>query len=469
MRKERARSETAVCSAPLESKSWLSRKVGIRDVLLCSGALVAGCTYVAFWDVIWGAALPERKATLWEIPVMLLLAIIAWFLAIAVHEIGHFVGGVLNGARPFALSIGTGRPLLRFRCFGVQVVIGWFWSSGYVLAQQLNSSGYRRRKVLEVFAGSLANLLVACVVLASARGADYAAWLGGDGNFFAQLFLGFFVAFNFFGIVNLIPVDSQSSIAPHNDGLLIYQLLTMNRKELKKSMEAEKFVSWQQVADDGTIKLRPERVRSLSWKSDDPTELLVLASYVTEGDPAERDYPLAARIYFRIADEPALETSLLEPKDALDWALSMALLGNVIATTHRDRAEADARKLVAMAPPDDAAAKLAHEDTLGTVLIELGKYGEGMALLERVYRETKRTADQQYSSAYLALACALLGRSDEAKVWLDKAQFLNAPLEITTRVERALGETLGKSTLSRKGSEDESAAHPDAERGRAGP
>jgi tetratricopeptide (TPR) repeat protein len=65
------------------------------------------------------------------------------------------------------------------------------------------------------------------------------------------------------------------------------------------------------------------------------------------------------------------------------------------------------------------------QNTRAAVLIRLGRVEEGMALLQKISTLRHRPREQAYDACWLAVGSALLGRPEEARRYLEKAQQLD--------------------------------------------
>lgn len=108
---------------------------------------------------IWAALSPRATGPM--LLVQLVTTVVAMFIAAPIHEVGHAALGRLAGLTVHAIDIGSGTPRLKRRVFGVPVTIRTVPIGGLTLASHGEVRGYRRRQLLYILGGPLANLLTA--------------------------------------------------------------------------------------------------------------------------------------------------------------------------------------------------------------------------------------------------------------------------------------------------------------------
>jgi hypothetical protein len=192
--------------------------------------------------------LPEFLVWVWP----LLSPWLALFTVLAVHELGHVLVGMFTGYRFISIRVGLLQINTPFRVtWGRKGSIPG--AAGFALMVPTHSRGLRRRAIVKLLAGPLANLAsgLAVIFLAPA----------------STVFSTCFVAFSIFvGLVNLIPFRSK---AMFSDGKRILMLL-------RNSQQGERWLALMQIIADLRNGIQSDDLR---------TDFLAIATAVQDDSP----------------------------------------------------------------------------------------------------------------------------------------------------------------------------------------
>jgi hypothetical protein len=180
------------------------------------GLVIFASAVAAFWDPSsrgsvrqqLTATIPElfpARRTGGRIAAVGLMVLVVAYAAVAVHEIGHVIGGLCAGSRFNGLRIG---PILIHRGFRVSLSRGWVsWFGGAAHMVPGSSEKLGSRALALVSAGPAASLISACAVfLLPSRG--LVAWS--------------FVIASMGGLADLVPFRTRTVTS---DGARIWMLL----------------------------------------------------------------------------------------------------------------------------------------------------------------------------------------------------------------------------------------------------
>jgi tetratricopeptide (TPR) repeat protein len=76
--------------------------------------------------------------------------------------------------------------------------------------------------------------------------------------------------------------------------------------------------------------------------------------------------------------------------------------------------------------------------TRGSILIELGRIDEGIAMLTEVFKRSECPIDHTISAAYLAKAYSAKGLTNESNQWLEKANVIQPENTVARRISKEL-------------------------------
>ena len=184
--------------------------LGIIVVVVITTALsLQHATSVPFWRQHLTAIFPELFPARWTVAKMASLGLMAFLVAfavVAVHEIGHVLGGLCAGFRFNSLRIG---PLMIHPGFRISRCRGWSaWLGGAAQMIPVASDKLAARAWRSCCAGPAASILSGCaVLLLPTKGS--AAWLFAIGSLIG-------------GLADLVPWRTPTVVS---DGARIWMLL----------------------------------------------------------------------------------------------------------------------------------------------------------------------------------------------------------------------------------------------------
>jgi hypothetical protein len=178
------------------------------------------------------AELFPARLTITSLVSLGLTAFMVAFAAVAVHEVGHAVGGLLAGFRFRSLRIG---PLVIHRGFRISRHSGWgAWLGGATQTIPVSSDKLASRAMVLVCAGPAASILAGCAVLIlPTRGLP--VWL-------------FAIASTIGGLADLVPWRTPITVS---DGARIWMLL-------KRRAQGERWLARLRLSADLTEGVPPE-------------------------------------------------------------------------------------------------------------------------------------------------------------------------------------------------------------------
>jgi Zn-dependent protease len=148
-----------------------------------------------------------------SLPLAIAAATLSWFVVVATHEAGHFLGARLVGMTPFCVG---GAGVMAWRStngWRLRKSGGWSGVAGYVMAHYSGEASLKRQGLVFILAGPFSNLLVgtALILIGQALPTAVFAFVAALGVFNVCV-----------GLANLIP--SRIKVLD-NDGLSCLRLL----------------------------------------------------------------------------------------------------------------------------------------------------------------------------------------------------------------------------------------------------
>lgn len=150
-----------------------------------------------------------------------LVMLLAWFVLIVVHELGHAFMAAGLGWRVCRIVIGVGAPVARFRVWGVPVQISRYPVGGHVVPAPTSVAGARWKSSLVFAAGPAAELsVVALLVLLVGR----ERLLASPDDFATLSAQAIAVAALMGALLNLVPIPSREGQATDGLGMIMSPL-----------------------------------------------------------------------------------------------------------------------------------------------------------------------------------------------------------------------------------------------------
>jgi tetratricopeptide (TPR) repeat protein len=352
--------------------------------------------------------------------IALIFSLFAWpYISVFCHELGHFVCARLVGMSPYLMKVGSGFSISSNRFFGARIEIGihLFSFKGETRAHfPMNWStfkGLKPKLIIYFLGGCLANsILLACSI----------AMLAHAG---IPIFLYFILIEVVMIISALVPTDILLYGRKHpTDAKQILLILTKDYQQYFLT-ELQKYLTRM----DGNL-----AGPYILLKNDTGTiELFVKA----ETELAYRRFDEAIALYNRLSR--AQNASGAERVYFLEILASIVIIhGQKQYLIQADAWSQEAMKL--------AGYSKTVQGTRGAILIELGKYEEGMRMLIQLTEPDNDPLDIAISSCYLAKAEHHLGNNEQAWSWLKLAEKAGVQVpelsELFARVKQELSESL---------------------------
>jgi hypothetical protein len=295
-----------------------------------------------------------------------LVMFFAWVGLIVVHELGHAAMAAALGWRVCRIVIGMGKPLLRFRAFGVPIQICRYPVGGHVVPAPLTADGAGWKSSLIYMAGPGAELLVLLALLAL-FGFEQ---LTGTPTSFLVLSAQATALAAILGVVfNLIPLTTREGGITDGLGIVLSPWLS------QESFQERQALPFTTAAESLLLAGRPGRA----------------AEVLRDGVEQLRDnLPATVRLALALLDaaDPEATVHVLDPlvkRDDIPESLQPAILATLstaLLWTTQDRLDdADAYTQFAMTrAPDSPSIRLAR----ARVLLELGQLHAALAILPEV-------------------------------------------------------------------------------------
>lgn len=320
-------------------------------------------------------------------------------LATIAHELGHIFAACLTGFRAFGIAIGKGRLIYDLSFAGMRCRVHEIPYGGRAYSAPRTARLYKLRRTLVILGGPLANIAGLCIGTALLPLDDY---------FGSTPLYGFAPAL-LFTLANaaLLPF----SLWPHefktasgklsNDAHLLWRTWRADRATVKEAPSSWYFyeaVECQRKKDfDEAQRWINEGLRifpkNLSLRNADAGNLYLQKRYLE----ASRSYAL---LVGRNKDHKDWETLLLN-----NIAYNILLTGKPELLP---RADACSRLALQRAP------WLVYcKGTRGSVLIELGRYEEGLKLLHAAMKSHPGKSEQALNARYIGIAEARRGNLNE--------------------------------------------------------
>jgi hypothetical protein len=398
----------------------------------------------------------EPSATFGIFLLMIAFFFVCCAAAVFLHEAGHFLCAVALGLRVFHVRIGWGPTLIETTRFGVDFEIKVFPWMGIVFVGYPSTYFFRLRGFLVVLAGPATNAALAVALW----------WLLGDPSHRpGKVETGLRIVGN--GFVLLNGILSLGALLPYNekipegrlpsDGLQLLTLPFTSRESIRqthayyftregdacrKNNQPERAAEWYQRGlnhyPDHWLNTFGLGCALLGLKQPAVARQLFLALYARpELGPVARAYVVdavaTADLYLLVEHTASLGETNPSPGEARAALFDTPRASELLEEAERYSEEAVAN--VRLLPPPSRLSLLA---TKGCVLIERGKFPEGVALLEAVLNSLDDPPHQAFVGGYLALAAARQGQDKEARSYLESARLLDPSCVVLEAVTREL-------------------------------
>jgi tetratricopeptide (TPR) repeat protein len=324
------------------------------------------------------------------------------------HELGHAIAGRFVGIRVFSIQIGKGRVVYEFLFGGIRWRIHAIAFGGVTYGIPFAAHFFRLKEFIYVLGGTITNAIILFVSI---------KLLPLDETFKATVFNGFvpmlvLALSNFLLLIfSLWPHMANSVVGKiPNDGLLLWKIWWFDKTKIEETLAArylyeaiecqqqKDLAGAQKWIDDGLCQF-PSNLR-----------LKMAAAGILY---LQKKYPEAMRAYAllvgRYKKHENLDSLLLN-----DIAYSCVLMNKPELLA---RADACSRVALKKMPW-----MVYLKGTRGSVLVELGKYDEGLKLLHDAMQNHPAKSGQALNACYIGIAEARRGNSAESRNYFTLAR-----------------------------------------------
>ena len=391
---------------------WMKVTKGAYKRTLVSYAICGIISLLFLW-------LPEDK-TFGVFLLNLLLFYVSMIPATLPHEFGHAFAAQACGCRVYHVIIGLGATVYERTFCGFNLQFKTIPFGGFAIWAHRTTSSYRRKQLLAIFAGPLANLLLAGAILLlwPEHALDFNV-MGGVQP--ASMFL---LANLFLFAFNLWPrrIHTVFGDIP-NDGLSIWKTLRLSDAEIAATplayFNAESRMALQQGNFERACKI-------LNAGLDLYPDNLSLLSCLGMTLLADERFMEARDVFLPILNRPNLPATyrclMLN-----NIAYANTFLGGAALINEADRFSEAAMKELPFVP--------AYRGTRGTVLVEMGRLEEGIALLKEAMEKHSDNKSKAADACHIAIAEKRRGNLEECNKFINLAKKLDPKCPLLKRVD----------------------------------
>jgi hypothetical protein len=344
---------------------------------------------------------------------LLIVSVFQLFVLIStiLHELGHAIAGRSVGIRVFSIEIGKGPVVYEFLFGGIRWRIRAIAFGGITYGTPFNAHYFRLKEFIFVLGGPMTNILLLFISI---------KFLSFDTTFKSTPFTGFMpmvllaLANCLLLALSLWPYMANSVAGKiPNDGLLLWKIWRFDKTKIEETLAArylyEANEQWRQKDLAGAKRWIDDGLRHFP-------ENLRLKMSVAGILSLQKKYPEALRAY-------ALFIGRHKKHEDMD-----SLLLNNIAYVYVLMGKPE------LLPKADICSHLAlkrmpwmvhYKGTRGSVLVELGKYDEGLKLLHDAMKNHPEKRGQALNACYIGIAEARRGYQHESRNYFAVARKLD--------------------------------------------
>jgi hypothetical protein len=357
-----------------------------------------------------GLVLADPKDAFGWMLLNFMLYYLLWIPAALPHELGHAFAAKVLGFRVFQVTIGFGKTIFERSFCGFDFQINSIPVGGFAFSTPKNTRYYRKKQSLMILAGPMANLLVAglLVFLAPERSLDF--------DFFTGLRLA-----SVFLITNLM--CAAYSLWPRkfntergqvaNDGLLLWQTLLLPKESIQTAPV------YYYLHEGGQFLKNRQFQAAKEWFEKGlilfPSNLNLLNALGTTFTYS-RNYEEAREIYLKLLSRPNTH-EYYRTMFANNLAYLDTLIGGEELIQEADKYSREAF--------ENMPSVSYFRGTRGCVLVELGKFEEGIALLKDAMEQTNDTRSKALNACHVAIAEKRRGNARESDKFTTLARSLD--------------------------------------------
>lgn len=394
---------------------WMRRRHMIAGWPQIGIFLVGIIGYVLTWSNI-SPDLAQALITIFLFNLSLILSIVP-------HELGHAIAAWLLGLRVFNIAFGYGKEIFRFNLFGTLFSFHRLPLGGLTRFAPRSLRWYRFRFLVAILAGPAANAIIALTIL-------YISRHNGGVPVPAQLFL---IANVIILISNLIPIHF-SHRKVKSDGLQMIGVFFKDWKTKEQSHAATWFLLEAAFRRDIYRDIEGADQWCKKGLASYPNDVQLLnMSGILSLDRG--DYAHAREQFMQLLQResklPGWRYIVLN-----NIAYSDALIGDP-----------------SLLPEADAYSEEVHRNipwtafaigTRGTVLVEMGKYKDGIRLLTESIEKHEEPAGKALNACQLSITYARLGDYEQADKYLKLARQMDSRCSLLERATAELQKHQGQ-------------------------
>ena len=407
------------------------RSIGSKPKVICPNCWVKGnnskhfgflvviaiggvCGFLLHWVA------PDNFAG--QFLVNLFLIWISVVLSILPHELGHAFTGRALGWNVHQIVVGLGKPLFKARWAGMLFDFRSIPVAAATWVLPKDTRWLRPKWFLIILAGPLVNAAMAMAVIITFGGNLWPLDLDSMPTP-ARLFVW---ANAWVLLINLWPHQPHMSFGLLTDGGQLLQLLSFRKKAIAR-LQALRYTFEASASRD-----RTDLAAARSWCEKGlalfPEDVHLLnLSAITYLD--EQNFQQAREVFLKLlANEGQPQNQRAVYINNLAYA--DALSENPAWLAEADAYSKDAYTILSWMP--------AVVGTRGTVLVALGKYEEGLLLLQKSMEDAYTPRSKADNACHIAIALARTGKPSEALKYLRLARDLDSKSPILARAEKVV-------------------------------
>ena len=376
------------------------------------GVVIGGIIgFILLWSNPWSVA--GRFLTVFFLVDLFLI------LSVVPHELGHAIAGRLLGWRVFAIVIGVGKQVFKFRLFGIIFSFHWLPICGITQLAPIDTRWFRLKRFFVYLAGPAVNASIAAAIL-------FIWWDS-------------WREFGFWGLPRPVRICvwanlwiMAANLWPHQskilnaatDGKQLLKTFSTNQKEAEE-LQAARFALEAMLRRDE----HKDFEGALDWCNKGlalfPENLHLLnVSGVLCLD--QHDFSRAREIFLQLL-----------PRETKPNGTRYIILNNI---AYVDALIGDPGLL----PEADAYSKEAYAaapwapsitGTRGTVLVAMGQIEAGIKLLKESFEKAWSPRSKTENACHLAMAHARLGDRNQADNYLELARQMDSQCRLIERAE----------------------------------
>lgn len=379
---------------------------GWHQIAIFAGGIIG---YVLLWLNIWPG--------FGELLIAIFLIHLFFILSIIPHELGHALVAYLVGWRVFAIVVGLGKRVFKFKLFGIIFSFHRLPVCGFIQNTPIDARWFRTKQFLIVAAGPAVNATMVVIVVLISRAV-------GSISYPAILFL----ITNFLVLVGNLYPSHFKPLNADTDGKKLLDIV-FRRKKSSEELRALRFALEAAMRRDEY----KDTQGALDWCNKglalfpkDFNLLTVNASLCLDTG----DYRQARETFLQLLPN---ETKLNRKR--------ISMLNNI---AYADALTDDPELL----PEADAYSKEAYDSvpwsppiigTRGTVLVAMGRFQEGIELLKESFVKHNAPRGKALNACHLAIAYAQMGNRGEGENYLKLARQVDPQCQLIERAEAELG------------------------------